>query len=156
MIQNKLFCTLVALCLFMLSGCKNFTTSSMNINITDPQSTISCAAEEPCQFSVSGTSSDVAANSSLRIYVAVFPVSPPGSGWYLQDLPASFDNKEKGTWSQKNVWIGDDSSPANPGDTLNVVALVMHKDTSSPSGPAKAYEDFETSAESNVISLTIE
>lgn len=132
------------------------------VDITQPVDTIDCPGSGACLFSVEGTSSNVENNRDLRIYVLVFPVNPPGAGWYPQvSLPIV---KQDGTWSMTPAWLGSDQYPAKSGDTLKIVALVVHKDVKWESiklnewPPGKAiptYQDIDYLAKSAIIDLQV-
>jgi hypothetical protein len=132
------------------------------VEITKPLDTIDCPGTGACRFTVEGTSSNVVTNRDLRIYVLVFPVDPVGSGWYLQVSPATV--RQDGTWSQMPAWLGDDEYPAKSGDTLQIVALVVHRDADwngtklsdwSPGAALPTYQDIDYMAVSDIIDLRV-
>ena len=132
------------------------------VEITNPVDAIDCPGTGACIFTVEGTSSNVVTNRDLRIYVFVFPVDPPGSGWYPQVSPATVNRD--GTWSQTPAWLGSEQYPANSGGTLQIVTLVVHKDAEwngtklsdwSPGAAMPTYQDIDYVAISDVVSLWV-
>ena len=99
------------------------------VKIESPSNIIECF-EDACQFEIKGSTSSIVSRSDfndLRLYVLVFPATPPGAGWYIQVQPASIQVSD-GLWSQPTSWIGSTAAPVENGDTLKVVAVVVHKD----------------------------
>jgi hypothetical protein len=83
--------------------------------------------EEPfCQFHVSGRVEAVSSFSEYRLYVFVFPVTPPGAGWYLQKLPAPLESN--GNWQQNRSYLGNVQFPAKQGDTFQIRAVLVRDD----------------------------
>lgn len=132
------------------------------VEITNPVDAIDCPGTKECLFTVEGTSSNVVTNHDLRIYVFVFPVDPPGSGWYPQVSPATV--KQDGTWSQTPAWLGSEQYPAESGHTFQIVALVVHKDADwngtklsewSPGAAMPTYQDIDYVAVSDPLSLRV-
>ena len=77
------------------------------VKIDSPNNIIECF-EDACQFEIKGSTSSVVSRSDfndLRLYVLVFPATPPGAGWYIQVQPASIQVSD-GLWSQPTTWIG--------------------------------------------------
>jgi len=99
---------------------------SLSVAITNPTKVIDCPNIPACNFTVEGTSSGVTTNPDLRIFILVFPLNPPGAGWYPQAYPATVE--ADGTWLQTPSWIGNVSAPVKTGHTLQVVAIIAHKD----------------------------
>jgi len=132
------------------------------VEITQPLDAIECPGTGECLFTVEGTSSNVVTNRDLRIYIFVFPVNPPGSGWYPQVSPATI--QKDGTWLQTPAWLGSKQYPAKSGHTLQIVALVVHKDADwngtklgewSPGAAMPTYQDIDYVAVSDVVSLQV-
>jgi hypothetical protein len=99
------------------------------VRINSPKDILTCS-EDACQFEVKGFTSSVVSRSDfndLRLYVLVFPSKPPGAGWYIQVQPASIQVSD-GLWSQSASWLGSTATPVKNGDTLKIVAVVVHKD----------------------------
>ena len=75
---------------------------------------------------IEGTAGGVDGFVNKRIYVFVYPVMPPGAGWYLQKSPANIGLK--GDWTQSPSYIGSDVAPAVTGNTLKIRAVLVTKD----------------------------
>lgn len=103
------------------------------VSIVSPVQTLSCSRSEDtpsvCQFSVEGTTESVVSHSqydNLRLYVLVFPEDPPGAGWYIQVQPGAIQSD--GTWSQSPAYVGNAGAPAQPGDTIKIISVVVSQD----------------------------
>ena len=97
--------------------------------ITSPKDILTCS-EDACQFEVEGFTSSVVSRSDfndLRLYVLVFPIDPPGAGWYIQLQPGSIQTSD-GLWSQSPSWLGSVGSPVATGHTLKIVAVIVSTD----------------------------
>jgi hypothetical protein len=93
------------------------------VSITAPKSTVDCRASGPqCRFTVAGRSAG--AGSDLQIFVLVYPVNPPGGGWYVESPPASIGGN--GAWDQAPSYVGSAATPARNGDKLQIEAVVVH------------------------------
>jgi len=79
-----------------------------------------------CLFNPSGTTGGVGSFNNLRLYVFVFPVNPPGAGWYLQKSPAAIESN--GNWAQSPSALGDEKSSAVNGHTLRIRAVLVTRD----------------------------
>jgi hypothetical protein len=82
------------------------------------------------RFIVRGTSTGLASDPLLRVYVLVHPENPFGEGFWIQREPATSQN---GTWSGLG-WIGTRGFEAKPGDTFWVTAIVARRQDE-PRGP---------------------
>jgi hypothetical protein len=99
------------------------------VRITSPKDIITCS-EDACQFRLEGSTSSVVSRSDfndLRLYVLLFPIDPPGAGWYIQLQPGGIQASD-GLWSQSPSWLGSTASPAKAGDTLKIVAVIVSTD----------------------------
>jgi hypothetical protein len=96
--------------------------------ILDPpdRATITCAPPPAvCRFDVRGHASTILGQpgTPFFVYVAVTPLSPSGGGTFPQFPPASVD-PVTGLWQGEAQIGGEGISEAQPGDTLQIVAIV--------------------------------
>jgi hypothetical protein len=99
-----------------------------SIDITSPTSAAHCFKPTPqCQFEVTGEATG-AFPRGLEILVLVYPISPSGTGWYIQWPPVT--PSSNGAWLQSPTDIGSDGAAAHNGDTLQIVAVLVGKDAS--------------------------
>jgi hypothetical protein len=99
------------------------------VRITTPRDILTCSADT-CLFEVKGSTSSVISRSDfgdLRLYVLVFPINPPGAGWYIQLQPGSIQSSD-GLWSQSPSWLGSVGAPEETGHTLKIVAVIVSTD----------------------------
>jgi hypothetical protein len=97
------------------------------VRIIAPQDTVSCINPEVwCQFEIRGTAGGDISFKDLRIYTFVFPVQPPGAGWYLQKPPASIEPNRD--WIQSSAYLGDGDHPVETNNTLRIRAALVQKD----------------------------
>ena len=106
-------------------------TPSPSIQITSPMDngTMSCdnyAEEAFCLFHVHGKIGGIGSFSDYRVYVFVFPVTPPGAGWYLQKSPAAIESN--GDWEQSPAYLGNVTFPAVTGNVLKLRAALVKAD----------------------------
>jgi hypothetical protein len=97
-----------------------------SVAITQPEITVTCenpASEDNCRFAVAGSGYSGEITEVLRIYTFVFPVEPPGSGWYRQLPPTSIGSN--GSWLQPTNYLGAEGMPALEGHTLRVRAALV-------------------------------
>jgi hypothetical protein len=95
--------------------------TSPKLLITSPASGLEVTAEgDSVAFPVSGTSSNIASDNSLRIYVLVHS----GTEWHVQN-PASI--LPDGRWTLRQAWIGDPSAPIKVGDTFRIMAVASRQ-----------------------------
>jgi len=101
------------------------TLSVASVRITAPQGTLTCAkpSEPFCTFEIRGEATGV--SPDWRIYTFVYPVDPVGAGWYIQRLA---NLRSDGTWVQSPAYLGNENYPATTGDTLEIRAVIVHKD----------------------------
>ena len=121
--------------------------------ITSPRDILNCA-EAICQFQVEGFTSSLVTRSDfndLRLYILVFPVNPPGAGWYIQLQPGSIQSSD-GTWTQSPSWLGNQQFPAEAGDTLKIVAVIVSKDARAKTiNGTKAIDQMTGNNDDNVV-----
>jgi hypothetical protein len=96
--------------------------------ILDPPdgATITCTPPPAvCRFDVHGQASTVLGQpgTPFLVYVSVTPLSPPGGGTFPQSLPARVD-PVTGLWQGEAHIGGTGLAEAQPGDTLQIVAIV--------------------------------
>jgi hypothetical protein len=99
------------------------------VRIDSPKDIITCS-EAACQFEVKGLTSSVVSRSDfndLRLYILIFPIDPPGAGWYIQLQPGGIQTSD-GLWSQSPSWVGSTAVPVENGHTLKIVAVVVSTD----------------------------
>jgi hypothetical protein len=106
-------------------------TPSPSVQITNPldNGTLSCdnpPTEAFCLFHVQGKIGGVGSFSEYRLYVFVYPVTPPGAGWYLQKIPAAIESN--GNWEQSPAYLGNPTFPAVTGNTLKIRAVLVKSD----------------------------
>ncbi len=106
-------------------------TPEPSVQITNPidNGTLSCdnSAEEAwCLFHVQGKIGGVGSFSDYRMFVFVFPVTPPGEGWYLQKSPAAIESN--GDWEQSPAYLGNNTFPAVAGNVLKIRAVLVKSD----------------------------
>lgn len=95
-----------------------------SIVIAYPAKDVICADNTPpgaCQFEVSGTVRDLGQPKELEVHILVYPVNPPGAGWYPQG--ASATPSGTGAWTQSPVYVGTTDTPARTGDQVRVRAI---------------------------------
>jgi hypothetical protein len=123
---------------------------TVTVNVRQPNGSVSCTNPSDdafCQFEVTGVSTGVASSRNLRLYVFVFPVQPPGAGWYAQKASAVV--RSDGQWIQGPSYVGNEESPAKRGDTLRLRAAVVQQDARyrgfrlGDLGPGEALESIE-------------
>lgn len=91
------------------------------VAITTPSSSLEVTAEgHSVWFPVSGTSTSVASDNALRVYVLV----QSGTEWHIQG-PASVESS--GDWTLARGWIGDASAPVAKGSTLRIAAVASRQ-----------------------------
>lgn len=94
------------------------------VSISSPTGGVDVTADgQSYWFQVSGASSNVASDSSLRIYVLAFS----GSDWHVQ-RPATVASD--GQWVLDRAWIGDPSAPIRENSTIRIVAVVSRQQRS--------------------------
>jgi hypothetical protein len=100
-----------------------------------PNAEFTCPTGDPCYFTVTGTSSGVAGESNLAIYVLIQPIDPSAGGTYAQFPPAAIASD--GTWSSRSK-LGSSQWPALTGDTMEVSAMIVDTGAGNlpPSPPA--------------------
>jgi len=92
--------------------------SSLSIAITSPTDSIEVTASgESVWFRVSGTSSNVVSDNSLRICVLVHS----GTEWHIQ-RPAFVE--PDGRWTLEQAWIGDASAPIRLNSRIRIMAVI--------------------------------
>jgi len=97
-----------------------------SVAITQPEIMVTCenpASQDYCRFAVAGTGYTGETAEVLRIYTFVFPIDPPGSGWYRQLPPTSIGSD--GRWLQPANYLGTEEIPALEGHTLRVRAALV-------------------------------
>jgi predicted small lipoprotein YifL len=97
-----------------------------SVTITRPEIMLTCenpSTEDNCRFAVTGTGYSGETTEVLRIYTFVFPVDPPGAGWYRQ-LPATSISSD-GSWLQPTNYLGAAGIPALEGHTLRIRAALV-------------------------------
>ena len=77
-------------------------------------------------MNIAGKAGGVGSYLDLRMYIFVFPVNPPGAGWYLQNSPAAIETS--GDWAQSPSYLGSGGAPAETGQTLKIRAALVTKD----------------------------
>jgi hypothetical protein len=108
--------------------------------ILDPPdgATISCPPPPAaCRIDVHGQAATSLGqpDSPFLVYVAVTPLSPAGRGTFLQVPPAPVD-PVTGLWQGEAYLSGAGSAAAQPGDTVQVVAVVTSALWTSGTTPA--------------------
>ena len=114
----------VALALFLFFWLGR--TSEPRVEITSPLMTVRClsSAEEPaCRFTVSGTATGL--DSGDLVAVFVFPIEPPGGGWFIQQPLASVDRD--GQWLQ-DTHLGTGGFAVQGGDVLEIRVAIVTND----------------------------
>jgi hypothetical protein len=95
----------------------------LSIAITSPSGVVDCKDPAPqCQFQATLQVTGTLARSQ-EIVVLVYPLNPPGGGWFIQSPSPVLE--ASGTWLQDSADIGSSTAPAHDGDTLLVEALVI-------------------------------
>lgn len=91
------------------------------VAITAPSDSLDVTAEgSSVWFPVSGTSSRVVFDNSLKLYVLVHS----GTEWQIQ-RPASVE--PNGNWTLERAWIGDATAPVREGSRLRISAAVSRQ-----------------------------
>lgn len=91
------------------------------VAITSPSDSLEVTVEgESVWFPVSGTSTRVFSDNSLRVYVVVHS----GTEWHIQ-RPASVE--PNGNWALDRAWIGDSTLPVRVGSALRITAVVSRQ-----------------------------
>ena len=128
------------------------------VTITNPTSnqqiavTIVKGEPEVGFYIVKGSSSRVASNSNLRVYVLVHPVEPFGEGWWLQ--PEGIVNLD-GTW-ETQVWAGSKVTPVEVGYKFDIIAIVATEQSNEQKKKAiKDPKNLKPKAFSDIVRITI-
>lgn len=96
------------------------------VRIIAPQDTLSCINPEAwCQFEIRGIAGGDISFNEFRIYTFVFPVQPPGAGWYPQHPRAIVQSN--GDWIQSSAYLGDAKNPVQAGHTLRIRAALVQE-----------------------------
>lgn len=99
-----------------------------SITVTSPSGEVHCPNPAPqCKFQVTGQVTGTIA-AGLEILVLVFPVNPPGGGWYIQWPPAITGPGD--AWLESPAYIGSPTAVAHDGDTLEIEAVLVRPDAS--------------------------
>lgn len=102
-------------------------------------------------FMVSGISTEVFANPSLRVYVLVHPAEPFASGWWIQQ-PATVDRN--GQWTMQ-AWYGAHAFPPQPGNRIDLMAIVSTPVLVAGRVQISDPKDIEPVAQSDIIGVSI-
>lgn len=102
-------------------------------------------------FEVVGTSTRVAGNPDLRIYVLVHPTRLFDPRWWVQSPSAvAPDGRWKGT-----AWIGNPESPAKPGHVVQIVAVAAQPEDVRSLQHVDDPKDLQPRATSPFVEFTI-
>lgn len=102
-------------------------------------------------FSIEGISSNVFSKSNLRVYVLVHPAEPPSPGWDVQE-PAVID---KGGHWQSQVWYGGKELPPQPGNKVQIVAVVAPAMQFTGYKHVAAIQDITPQAQSDIKTIRV-
>ncbi len=102
-------------------------------------------------FSIEGASSNLSSKSNLRVYVLVHPAEPPAPGWDVQE-PAVID--KSGHW-QAQVWYGGRELPPQPGNKIQIVAVVAPTLQFTGYKHVSAIQDIAPQAQSDIKTIRV-
>lgn len=119
------------------------------LTITSPLSSLEVTAEgDSVWFPVSGESSDVVPDNSLRLYVLVHS----GTEWHVQ-RPATLE--QDGRWNLARAWVGDKSAPIRAGSMIQLMAVVSRQQRRQDEKIQDARE-LDPTAMSNRLTVTVQ
>ncbi len=96
------------------------------VRIIEPAGELDCTGGgASCRFEVSGVAGGVLPQEDYLVYIFVFPVDPPGPGFFIQ-RPAARLN-EGGTWRQFPSLAGNLSTAVESGDVIRVQAALLER-----------------------------
>jgi uncharacterized membrane protein len=123
--KRRRWLLLCSLILVVVSGTIFFLRfSAPALSITSPRAGAEVTVEgHSVWFSVSGESSNIASDNSLKIYVLV----DSGKDWHVQN-PATL--LPDGSWRLPQAWIGDASAPIDTRSTLRIMAVASRQQRS--------------------------
>jgi len=102
-------------------------------------------------FGVSGTSAEVFADPTLRLYVLVHPADPFASGWWIQQA-ATVDRN--GQWTTQ-AWIGNEDFPPHVGDKIDILAIVTDPARVGGRNQISDPKDANPATQSGIIRMSI-
>jgi len=102
-------------------------------------------------FFVDGSSTKVASDVNLRVVMLVHPAYPNAPGWWVYETSGT---DLKGNWSV-DAWYGDKGSPPQPGDKVEILAVVTEPGQAKTGMHVNDPKDIKPVAMSDKIRVTV-